>query len=476
MCSVRGAQFHVAPADVDVGAGVVWLPRTAFTQGDDDGRKKDEEEEANSKAKKGEEERQQSEDGSSYDDGSSLDGSSVDDKEMHGDRGGFSLEAALLEGETFFQGEELKGGSKFGTFLPIFCHDDKDSFNSFEIDALIFHTNLMPAALVRGEAAKFNFSCDQQQLGILGSFIKGFGGAGNDRDRRKEREESTNSPSTPKAFVANGSDEIDNLVQIWERRQELSWEAKKLLNLKKSLEGMKRQRGDLILSVIQEELLDSVSRIEAEGAECLNYLEDRVSNFTLKLRQLEVRPNLQLFLEVPEIVVELKVREEDNGVGGRGRRDPFIRVRLSQLGLRISSYERGHFSVQVGLHSLKIVGFERIHEAAELKEVPMVTGFDYAYSNKVRNNYGINSGRVSRLPPEWDEDGTTDMIAMLLVVGEGGESSADWEFLVRHFELNIVPLVIQIRKGQVTGLIDFFAGGGVVGVRPRALVLVRVYV
>jgi len=154
-----------------------------------------------------------------------------------------------------------------------------------------------------------------------------------------------------------------------------------------------------------------------------------------RTRQLEVRPNLQLFLLLPEVALELKVGEEM--VCWDGKRDPFINLRASGLGVTVSSYEGGDISVLLGMHSLRVDGYERAHPAAALEERNMVGGFGYSYSNKLRGKFGSGSGRVARLPMEWDEGGSVDMVSVLLVVGEGGEASDDWEFLIRHFEVRV---------------------------------------
>ena len=115
-----------------------------------------------------------------------------------------------------------------------------------------------------------------------------------------------------------------------------------------------------------------------------------------RTRQLEVRPNLQLFLLLPEVALELKVGEEM--VCWDGKRDPFINLRASGLGVTVSSYEGGDISVLLGMHSLRVDGYERAHPAAALEERNMVGGFGYSYSNKLRGKFGSGSGRVARLP------------------------------------------------------------------------------
>ena len=239
MCSVKGSQLHVAPADVDIGAGVVWLPDTAFKEEEEEevivgegGGEKEEGGEMNKEAGEDEEEEEEEEEEE------------------------FSLEAAILEGEVF---SEVGGGRKFGTFLPIFHHDDKDNVNSVEVDALIMHTGLMPSAVIRGEAAKFNLGIDEQQLGIFSSFIDNFGVGGNEGEdaEGKERE------SEKKEKILNEAvwdPKKMTIIEIWQRRQELGWEAKKLRG-----EGRGR-----------------IERIEAEANECLRSLEDRISKFTLR--------------------------------------------------------------------------------------------------------------------------------------------------------------------------------------------------
>ncbi|GMH54289.1 hypothetical protein TrRE_jg889, partial [Triparma retinervis] len=217
------------------------------------------------------------------------------------------------------------------------------------------------------------------------------------------------------------------IIEIWQRRQSLSWSAKRLRS-----------------APLTERLTARLARIEAEADECLRSLEVRIGKFTLRTRQLEVRPNLQLFLLLPSVVLELKAASK--GLGGRS--DPFIRLRISGVGVTVSSYEGGDISVLLGVHAIRVDGFERSHPAAKQAGKNMVGGYGYGYANKLRGKYGSGSGRAARLPMEWDEGGNVDMASVLVVVGEGGEASDEWEFLVRHFEVNIVPLVVTITKSQ----------------------------
>ncbi|GMI17470.1 hypothetical protein TrLO_g3643, partial [Triparma laevis f. longispina] len=379
MVSVCGAQFHVAPADVDVGAGLLWLPKTAFEED------------------KGEE------------------------------------------------GEEFK----------------------FELDQ-------RQVALL--SAAGSNFTVPNVGGGGSGGGGGGGGERGSDEGVGVEVER-----MYPELTV----------IDVWHKRRQLCWEARHLglveERLKEKREELEGYAEDKImnggfgwageLEKLVKESREGREEKEKEGKLMLEVLHERIRGLTLRTRQLEFRPNLQLFMMIPSVVVELKVLAEDEGGVSLGGTDPFLTLKLKDMGMSVSSYEGGDFSFQLWLHGVKVDSWSRIHNMAELKGVEVFSGLTHKHATRLRAGMGSGSRAASRLPVAWEEvrvrrgcadvqdlgsnlclmqDGVHPMIAINLKLGDAeGMKEAG---IVRHFEVNLVPMVVAITKSQVTSLINFFEG------------------
>ncbi len=435
MSSVKDAQLHVAPADVDLGADVLWLPRSAFK----------------------------------VDSGSVIDNVRED--------GEFSLEKVMLEGESDLKQGNATRSRKYGIFLPVFVDTDEESPNSFEVDALIVHTNLMPAAVIRAEAAKFTFGCDQEQIKIISSVVGGFGrnkgtvpsARGENSGFGPQEEESVvpvahsgtgssdyvEEASIPEPPLVRHTDVVDRgetVAELWELRQELSWMAR---GLESDMISLSKYRSALLEpsedadeweSALDEMLGDrekTLKTVKAQSEGLLLLMQNRVATFTLRTRVDEVRPDLQFHAMFPELTVELKVKPEDNTSEDELGRDPFLRIRVTELSSSIQSYAGGDLTTQLSLHNVKVDSFTRIHASAPLKEVTMFCGFTDEHEARLRAG--------SKFPVVYDEEGSIPMVSAVLVVGAPVQGVP----VVRLFEVNVVPLVVSVSKGQITSLMRF---------------------
>ena len=415
MSSVRGVQVHVAPADVDRHSDRLWLPGTAFKRGGEEGKTSEPED--------------------------------------------FDLESVMLDGEG--RGG-VNDGRKYGIFLPVFLDTDDKSDNSVEADALVVHSGSMPSAVVRAEAAQFSLGVDQQQLRILASIVSGWEAEGEEEEKEEEKKEEGEDGNQERngkeveheeglGFEAVNFDSL-TMAGVWERRQVLSWEQRLVEATKQSL---LENREDAIAFFGERELAEKVELLdkkaqffERRGKEALKVLKKRVSLFTLRTRQLEVRPNLQFHTQFACIILELKVKPENDQGGGEGR-DPFLRLKLDGMHASVSSYEGGDFSLQLSLHNVCVDSFSRIHSAAALTSVRMFGGFTNKHALKMR-------GRGGKLPPCFDEDGVEDMVSVVVVIGT---SSVKGVGLVRLIEVRVAPVVVAVTKSQVVGLIEWVKGG-----------------
>jgi hypothetical protein len=197
-------------------------------------------------------------------------------------------------------------------------------------------------------------------------------------------------------------------------------------------------------------------------AEALRVLHRRAVNFTLRVRQLEVRPNLQFSAKFKAIALELKVKPEDDGMGNDGARDPFLRINVEGMSANVSSYEGGDFSLQLGLHSVHVDSFTREKGGktgagvggGQLKKVEMFGPFTKAHKGGMRGGRGGKGGKGGKEVPVFDGE-VGDMVNFVLVIGT---SPVDDVGLVRLVEVDVAPMVLQVTKSQIVGLIKWVKG------------------
>ena len=152
----------------------------------------------------------------------------------------------------------------------------------------------------------------------------------------------------------------------------------------------------------------------------------------------------------PSISLSLKVKEENDGIGGE-ERDPFLVIRISKITCSIKSYNAGDVELMFNLHKFGINSFARSHISSPLVSTPIFSGFDFKHEKKLRSLFGNSSKLSKRLPQVWDDRGTTPMVNIVVVLGDKIGSLP----LIRLVEVNVVPIVCNLRKSVIQSLITF---------------------
>ena len=97
---------------------------------------------------------------------------------------------------------------------------------SLEVDALVIHRGALPAAVVRGETSDLKVGLDERQVALLYEVANGLVGAPNAGEKQNDKECGSEGEEGGGVETSWGIEL--SVSEVWKRRQELCWEARRL--------------------------------------------------------------------------------------------------------------------------------------------------------------------------------------------------------------------------------------------------------
>ena len=408
--SVVNIMLHVAPTNVDLNAGLSWLPVSAFCG--KEGRKVD---------------------------GTEIVGGGGLDEIMLGEKYIAESDRSLMSPSSSSSSlsppspspprpsHNYSGASKFGIFLPIFVGP---SDAGIDFDVLVVHSTMEPTFFVKLKLAEMNLGVDEQQFIIMSDVLKGLAALNTTIFLADE----TTADGIEDELFKDGSyvdvwDREKSIQEIWRIKQMFSWEINKEDKSRTEL-----QRRQLV-----------VNRDDATVS-----LQERLTIYMLYKRQQDSRPNLQFNVSMTVLSISLKVKEEFDGIGGGGR-DPFMVLKLENIESSVKSYNAGEATFMFNLHKLSVSSYARSHVSSPLVSSSIFSGFDLRHEKRLRAAFGNSSKLSKRLPAVWDEKGSVGMVNVVIVVGDKVGKLP----LIRLVEVNMVPIVCNLSRGVIQKLVTF---------------------